>query len=191
MTESERWRAALGGDAAAFASVFDAHRDRVYRHAFHLLADVPDAEDALASAFLELWRRRDRVRLVDGSVLPWLLVTTTNVARNLGRSRARYRAVLARLPRDPDDADPADIAADRLDGRASAERVASALRELPEKDAALITLVAVDELPVAVAATALHLSPGAARTRLHRIRKRLSGVLAELEASEEVSHVDS
>jgi RNA polymerase sigma-70 factor (ECF subfamily) len=101
-----------------------------------------------------------------------------------GRARAAPRD-------DRDDADPADIAADRLDGRAGAERVASALRELPEKDAALITLVAIDELPVAVAATALHLSPGAARTRLHRIRKRLSGVLAELEASEEVSRVDS
>ncbi|WP_396133584.1 RNA polymerase sigma factor [Arthrobacter sp. 1088] len=45
-----------------------------------------DAEDATAAAFLELWRRREGVRLVDGSILPWLLVTTTNTARNLQRS---------------------------------------------------------------------------------------------------------
>ena len=58
----------------------------------------PDAEDVAASAFLELFRRRDDVRVVNGSVLPWLLVTASNLARNSARARRRYQEFLARLP---------------------------------------------------------------------------------------------
>ena len=60
------------------------------RQAVRLLESWPDAEDVSASAFLELFRRRDDVRIVNGSVLPWLLVTTANLARNATRARRRW-----------------------------------------------------------------------------------------------------
>lgn len=75
--EADHWSAAIAGDAQAFAALFDLHRDRVFRYARRLLGDIHDAEDATAGAVLELWRRRTSVRVVEGSVLPWLLVTTT------------------------------------------------------------------------------------------------------------------
>lgn len=78
--------------------LFDRHRDRVFGHACRLVESRYDAEDVTASAFLELWRRRGDVRLVEGSVLPWLLVTTGNVARNSRRGTRRYRQFLSRLP---------------------------------------------------------------------------------------------
>lgn len=53
----------------------------------------------MATAFLELWRRRDTVRVIEGPVLPWLLVTTTNAARNSGRESLRYRKLLSSLQR--------------------------------------------------------------------------------------------
>ncbi|WP_449374720.1 RNA polymerase sigma factor [Arthrobacter psychrolactophilus] len=65
-----------------------------------------EAEDVVATVFLELWRRRVKVRLVDGSILPWLLVTTTNVARNTRRAAFRYRKLLNSLPRAEDAPDP-------------------------------------------------------------------------------------
>ena len=100
--EGADWEASLANDANAFVSIFDRHRNRVYRHALRMTANAHDAEDVTAAAFLELWRRRKTVRLVDGSVLPWLLVTTTNQARNVARSLRRYRALLASLPRSED-----------------------------------------------------------------------------------------
>src|SRR6478735_11743522 len=96
--EQVLWEAARGGDATAFGVIFDLHRDRAFRHAYRLLQDIDDAEDAAAIGFLELWRRRDDVRVVDGSVLPWLLVTVTNTTRNLRRGRRRYRQLLMALP---------------------------------------------------------------------------------------------
>jgi len=68
--EQAGWSAALAGDSGAFASIFDRHGDRVYLHARRLTTSAADAEDVTAGAFLELWRRRRVVRVVNGSVLP-------------------------------------------------------------------------------------------------------------------------
>lgn len=100
MSESQEWALACGGDAAAFGRVFDLHYARVLRHAARVIDDRHEAEDAVATAFLELWRRRREVRLVEGLPLPWLLVTATRCAQNVRRSSWRYRRLLARLPRE-------------------------------------------------------------------------------------------
>jgi len=87
--EAVLWSRARSGDGRAFAAVFDAHRDRTFRHVLRLVASAHDAEDVVAGTFFELWRRRDTVPVVDGSVLPWLLVTAGNLARNAGRGLRR------------------------------------------------------------------------------------------------------
>gem|GEM_PF-6798990 len=45
-------------------------RGETFRPAYGFLRNRPDAEDATAAAFLELWRKRTKVRLVNGSVQP-------------------------------------------------------------------------------------------------------------------------
>lgn len=149
--------------------LFDLHRDRVFRHAYRILQNRADAEDAAAMAFLELWRRRSHVRVVDGSVLPWLLVTTTNTSRNLHRSRRRYHRLLDSLPHGEVHPSAEDSA---LDLTSNAELV-TVLRELTPHDARLFSLIAMEDYSVADAARTLGISPGAARTRLHRIRASL------------------
>lgn len=143
VTEAVLWSRALGGDGAALGAVFDLHGDRVFRHVYAVLRDVHDAEDATGTAFLELWRRRTSVRIVDGSVLPWLLVTAANCARNLARSQRRYRTLLGSLPRG-EHTESAETAAfagmpvlDAIDGD-----LATQLRALPRTDYLLIMLTA-------------------------------------------------
>lgn len=167
--ETALWSRARSGDGRAFAALFDTHRDRTFRHALRLVASAHDAEDVVGAAFFELWRRRDTVPIVDGSVLPWLLVTTTNLARNSGRGLRRYRAAIDRLPRSSDLADPAETAEERI----AREQLVAAVRSLGQQDAALMMLTAVEGYSPAEAAAALGISPGAARVRLHRARKRL------------------
>ena len=117
-------------------------------------------------AFLELWRRRGDARVVDGSLLPWLLVVTTNTVRNVGRARRRHRAVLARLPEPEVSRDPADV----VGGRSDAATRLAALARLTPTDQHLITLVAFDDVSLGDAAIALGL---AAKTRLSRARARM------------------
>ena len=171
-SEALVWDQALVGDGAAFAQLFDLHRDRVFRHAWGLARNRQDAEDVIASAFLELWRLRQRVRLVDGSVLPWLLATTTNISLNSARSRRRYQRFLERLPRQADEAETAATQVLEI-----SPVLREAMRTLKPKDAQLLALVALESYTVSEAALCLALSPDAARTRLHRARRRLQDLL--------------
>jgi RNA polymerase sigma factor (sigma-70 family) len=173
--DAELWARAIRRDGPAFALLFDRHRDRVFGRALGLVQNRHDAEDVTAAAFFELWRKRRSVRVVDGSVLPWLLVTAVNIARNRRRATMRYERLLRSAPRTRDLDGPN---AELLDTR---RRLATAIERLSPIDAALVVLTGEDDLPVARAAELLGLTPGAARVRLHRARARLRDELHDLD----------
>ena len=177
------WKSALGGDAGAFARLFVQHRDRVFRHAARLVDSAADADDVAATAFFELWRRRADVTLVDGSPVPWLLITATNAARNSRRGTARYRAVLDRLPRSADAEDPAEQALERVRRQRGEGAVHVAMRQLGAVDLNLLVLTALEGLTVQESSVALGLKEGTARSRLSRVRARLRTVLTDDDAN--------
>jgi RNA polymerase sigma factor (sigma-70 family) len=171
--DADLWARSLKGQGDAFGLLFDRHRDRIFRHAYRLCPDRHDAEDLMATAFLELWRRKEKVRVVDGSILPWLLVTTTNVARNSRRAAFRYRKLLDSLPRADEARDPLDEVLSRHPLDAVDHELAAALRALGTMDQQLISLVVFEGYTVTAAATILGLTTSAAKTRMHRARERL------------------
>lgn len=169
------WALAIRGEGEAFGRVFDRHRERVRRHCLNLVPALSDAEDAVATTFLEAWRRRDSIRFVNGSMLPWLLVTATNVARNLSRASRRHRILLSKLPapaHEPDHADSFD------DGPATA-----ALQQLSATDQHVITLCLIQDLSVADAAIVLGVAPGTVKSRLSRAKSRLARLVTNSSAS--------
>ncbi|WP_138413545.1 RNA polymerase sigma factor [Sinomonas gamaensis] len=175
--EEALWSRSLRGEGEAFGVLYDRHRDRVFHHAYRVCGNHHDAEDIMASAFLELWRRRQDVRVVEGSILPWLLVTTTNVARNHGRAGRRYRKLLDSLPRSQDRSDStAEEGPLGLQGQLDHD-LSSALGTLKPIDLHLVTLVVFEEYTLAAAAAALNISPAAAKSRMHRARQHLRAAL--------------
>ena len=166
--EAAAWSKARDGDDAAFASLFDVHRDRVFGHALRLLRHAHDAEDITAIVFLEAWRRRDAVRLVEGSIIAWLLVTTNNTVHNHDRSIRRYRRALARLPRPADQDDHASDVDESIDERASRTLVRNAFAQLTKRDQDVITLCVLEELPLSEAALLLGIPIGTVKSRLSR-----------------------
>jgi RNA polymerase sigma-70 factor (ECF subfamily) len=168
--DAASWADALAGSSRAFAAIYDRHRERLYRLALRLAENRHDAEDIVAAAFLELWRRRRDVRLVGGSLLPWLLVTASHAAKNQARSIRRHRALIDAIPRASDDGlaayDAVDVA---FDHRAFVNEV----RRMPDRDRALLVLTALEGYSTVAAAEALGITAGAARVRLHRLRARL------------------
>lgn len=75
--DASLWLAATSGTATAFATLFQRHRPAVFRTAYGKTQSIHDAEDVVATVFLEAWRNKSKVRIVQGSILPWLLATTT------------------------------------------------------------------------------------------------------------------
>ena len=132
-----------------------------------------DAEDATAVAFLELWRKRRSVRVINGSPLPWLLATATNTSRNIRRSGRRYQQLLQRLPR----AEVANSPDEHLLDSVVSEDLALAIRKLGPRDAELFCLVALEGYSASEAAQILDTTPEATRTRLHRVRRKLQDQL--------------
>ena len=183
--DADVWARAVAGDPAAFGTVFDRHQARVHGHALRLCRHRHDAEDVTAVVFLEAWRRRDAVRIVDGSVLPWLLVTTGHVAQTLARSTRRHRIALASLPPHPDVDDPADDVAARLDVVDRDRRLRLALEGLGTADRAVLGLCVLEEFPMAAAAEALGVPVGTVKSRLSRAKARLARAMSASEPSTE------
>lgn len=172
-TDAALWLEAVSGTERAFVVIFDRYRARIFRSAYRRVLDVSQAEEAVAIVFLEAWRLRRRVRIVDGSLLPWLLAVTARVTSNLSRSQRRYNRMLAQLPPSDQQEGPFVYVDERIDGEARRQAVAAAIMSLAPRDRAVVELCLLEELPLAEAAAALDLPLGTVKSRLHRARTQL------------------
>ncbi|HEY0249562.1 MAG TPA: RNA polymerase sigma factor [Gryllotalpicola sp.] len=176
--EAGIWESALRGDGSAFAALFRLHHPRVYRRVLGIVGNAHDAQEVTASAFFELWRKRRHVRLVNDSVLPWLIATAVNLAQNRRRGTARYRKLIDGLPHS-DDLDAEAIALSNVETELLGVRLHAAMRALSKTDAAVLVLTALDGYTSTEAANAVGIKPGAARMRLHRAREKLRAELRD------------
>ncbi len=181
--ESTVWARAIEGDSASFGLIFDTNRDRVYGQALRLLRMSHDAEDATALVFLEAWRKRSSVRLVDGSIAAWLLVTTNYVSRNLTRTQRRYRALMVKAGRPGLSEDHSDAVLDRVAAGKREAQVRTAFAQLTHNDQDVLTLCVLNEFTLAEAADSLGVPVGTVKSRLSRAKQRLS-VLTSAQSSE-------
>lgn len=173
------WERVRAGDADAFALLFDRHHGRVHRHARRWSPGDQDAEDLVAAVFLEAWRRRDDVAVVDASVLPWLLATANNLQRNRTRSGHRGRRALERMRAGAELTSPdhADGVADRVDAEHRAAAVRRAFARLDPLAQDVLTLCVLEGHPLSTAADLLGCPVGTVKSRLSRARTRLRRVL--------------
>lgn len=161
------------GDETAYRELFRRHERAAYRVALAVLRSPWDAEDVVSAAFLELWRKREKVRLVDESVLPWLLTVVTYQAKNRIRTTLRYRRLLAKVPREGVEPDHADEVSRVIDAISLTKEVQKALSELRPDDASVLLLCVVQELSVGEAAIALGIAEGTVKSRLSRVKAKL------------------
>jgi RNA polymerase sigma factor (sigma-70 family) len=173
-TDIELWKRAAAGAPAAFGLLYERHARTIYNYLFRRCADWSLAEDLTSIVFLEAYRRRVTVEIVDGKVLPWLFGVATNVARNQRRSLRRYAEALRRLPPPEPVLGTAGEAAERVDAARRMRSVLAALQELPQGDQDVLALCLWSELSYEEAAVALGVPTGTVRSRLSRARRRLA-----------------
>lgn len=179
LDEADLWARVRCGDAAAFAELYLRHSRGVYNHCFRRTGSWTLAEDLTSVVFLETWRRRDLIELVEVSLLPFLLGTANNLIYKQTRTLLRHRRALARLPRSTTLPDHADEAAERVDAEARMRGVLDSIQQLPRVEQDAVALCIWAGLSYADAAIAMGVPVGTVRSRLSRARGRLREASAE------------
>ncbi len=161
-------------DAAArqvrFEAVYAANHVSILGYALRRTACPDDAADVLAETFLTAWRRLDELPNGDEARL-WLYGVARRVLANFYRGERRRTALADRLR--------AELAHSSLPSDLTGEwdRIATALRALPERDRELLTLAAWEGLDYGQIAVVLGCSRNAVRIRLYRARQKLANEL--------------
>lgn len=170
---------------AAFEDAYRTWGTAVLRYSLRRSTSREDALDVVAETFAVAWRRRDDLPVEPDEVAPWLIgiarFCLANIARRTTRAGRLNQQLAASLPAAAVP-DPATL----HEGRADRVLVRQALEQLSAEDRELVTLIAWEGLTPAQAATALGLSPGTARVRLHRARARLRTALHTPDSVEEI-----
>ncbi|HEV7657416.1 MAG TPA: sigma-70 family RNA polymerase sigma factor [Mycobacteriales bacterium] len=177
-SDQELWDQAGTGSGEAFGLLFDRHSRAVYNHCFRLTASWATAEDLTSTTFLLAWRHRDRMRLANESLRPWLLAVATNAVRTERRSLRRRLTLVDRAPHEPPSADHADDVAGRVDDERRMSALLAELHKLPRSEQEAVALCLWSGLSYPEAAAALGVAEVTVRSRVSRARSKLRAALA-------------
>jgi RNA polymerase sigma-70 factor, ECF subfamily len=170
--------ARIATDPDALEAFYREHIDAVQRFVARRVAAPELAADLTADVFVAAIESADRYRADRGAPAAWLYGIARHVVsaeyRRARRERGAPVIVGSGLL---DEQDVGDIVA-RIDAEASARELYRVLDRLSEPERAVLELVAVDQLTVSEAASALGIGKVAARVRLHRARRRMEDQLA-------------
>lgn len=172
--EPQLWARVRDGDEVAFGMLFERHCDAIFNFAYRRIGRWDVAEDVVGQAFLEAWRQRNRITLVENSLRPWLFGTASNLVRRWWRTSIRGDRALDRLFfAFEDGVDPAGEVVEQLDDERRLDVVRRHLTALPEAQREVLLLWAWEELSYEQIALVLNVAVGTVRSRLHRARQAL------------------
>jgi RNA polymerase sigma-70 factor (ECF subfamily) len=149
-----------------FEILYREHASAVFRFAWGLCGDPGRAEDIVSETFVRLLTRAPRIRT--RTALAYLLAVARNTYLTAQRKQKREVPLPEVVPAPVQD--PAGL----LENRARLETVLVALRGLPEGERAALLLRVDHDLTYEEVASALKISVGAAKVRVHRARLRLA-----------------
>lgn len=164
LDESALLAAVSRGDSAAFVALYRRHSATVFRMAWTVSPDRDAVPELVQDTFFTLWQKAGKVRTT-GSVLPWLLVTCRNHARNRARKDRQWHTGVP--------LGEYDAADGRLESREELRWIHEALATLSDTDRRLCELCFVEGHSYESAAKIVGLTPGAVGKRLQRARLNL------------------
>lgn len=160
---------------ARFAEIFERHAAGIAAFVTSRVG-VDAKDDLLSETFLTAFRHRKRFDPERGSVRAWLLgIATSVIKRHRAAEVAHWRAMRAAVESgDRAATDDLGTASDRLDATAAIRELAPAIEALPGRDRDTLLLYAWGDLTYEQVATVMKVPVGTVRSRLNRVRTRLS-----------------
>lgn len=173
MAQGQIEKGALSHELAQiqFSRLYHEHGRTILAYALRRVEDREDAADVVAETFLIAWRRLAEVPAGAEARL-WLYAVARRVIANLHRSERRRTRLGGRLA----ESLQTELATQPAPGGEAAEAL-RAMGGLSGEDRELLLLVSWEGLSPSEAAKVMGVSPLAARSRLHRARRRLRALI--------------
>ncbi|WP_114393182.1 RNA polymerase sigma factor [Oleisolibacter albus] len=164
------------GDRAAFARLARRHTPKALSVAQRILGSAAEADEVVQEAWIRVWTRAGTWR-PDGTARfsTWLHRIVVNLCLD-----RRRRPAFAGMEEAPDLPDPSPDAPALLDQAQQARLVGEALRDLPDRQRAALSLCYYEDLSAAEAGRVLGLSVSAVESLLARARRALRARLGDL-----------
>lgn len=168
-------RRAAARDPDAFASLYEAHTARVFRHVQHRVGDPDIAEDITAAVFLRAWQAIERYRPMDGRpFLAWLFTIANNLIIDHFR-KARHTVGGIDAERHASRAAGPEESAVTSD---LGDQIHAAIARLKPEHQLVVALRLIEGMEYEDIARAMNKKPGALRVTLFRALQTLRDDLA-------------
>lgn len=176
-TESELLQLAINGDIAAFQTLCEQNRERLWRVVCSISAPS-DREDLAQEALIRAFRKLHTYR-TEASFSAWLCRIAINAAHDYQRSAWRRRVIVVQEPLAANNAE-GSCPADAYERREFQGRVRLAVAGLPEKFGVPIWLHYFEEFSFTEIANLEHTAESTVRSRIKTGIKRLGRELSDL-----------
>ena len=154
-----------GGEADAFAALYDRHCRLAYSVAHKLTGEKQAAEDLTQDAFIKVWRSAERYRPQRGSVRTWILSVVRNQSIDQLRAKATRRRMQEKVEASAPRSEPSEAFA-QVWHEARLGRVREALDALPHFQQQVLELAHFSDLTHMEIAKRLGLPLGTVKGRM-------------------------
>lgn len=158
-----------------FSEIFERHAPNVEAFIASRIGHAAK-DDVLSETFLVAFRQRKKFDLTVESARPWLLgIATRMIKRHRSDEAAHWRSLVASSQvADTSAPDEMNGVSDRVDAAAAVRELGPLISGLSRRDRDTLLLYAWGDLTYEQIAVALNVPVGTVRSRLSRIRTRLS-----------------
>jgi len=172
---------------STFAEIYELHYEDLWLYCLRRTFSPADAEDVLGEAFSVAWQKFDELS-TERDARPWLFTIAANILRNHNRKHARREGVHLRLISDAERFQPGDLNSPEAMALDESNEISAAFRSLRTADQEVLALAAWEELSSREIGVVIGCSELAARSRLHRARKKFERSLDKMQRFDTARH---
>ena len=185
MNEQELVKLSQNGDTNSFSALILPYEQRLFHHAYRMLSNEAEAEDAVQEALLKAWQK---IHTYHGNAAfsTWLYTILHRVCLDMLRKEKRRAPTISLNLRGKDEEefalsipDSAPGPDEKVNQKAALRAVANAIDTLSDEHRTVIILRDIDGLDYDEIAKVTNTSLGTVKSRINRARLALRNILKD------------